>query len=323
MMSSEELGFQRTMHADFFELLDSRESGLASYSPFSFLRDCKPEMLFRDTFAGPLKKDISAGKANLAREEVDGCRTWFVWRIPGWDSAYFNRKVVKVDLILPEHDSAEITGRAINRFTEGIVGDNGYISINIPCEDLMLLRAMALTGYRLVETRLNYYFNSFDKVLAPVAPARTAGIEDIPALREVAMQMRNRFDRVHADPAFSDQVADDYLGTFIEQSVRGFADMVMVPDMAGVRPFAFLASDYPADIIGFRIAKLVLAAADNREHKGWLSKLLAAVLFELKKHNTDILTTITQASNRPAIRTWENAGFRLGFVTHLYSYSER
>jgi len=95
----------------------------------------------------------------------------------------------------------------------------------------------------------------------------------------------------------------------------------MVPDISGVRPFGFLAADYPVEVMGHRIAKLVLAAVDNSEYSGWLSKLLTAVIYELKMKGTDILTTITQASNRPAIRTWEKAGFKLSFVTHVYTYS--
>jgi dTDP-4-amino-4,6-dideoxy-D-galactose acyltransferase len=148
-----------------------------------------------------------------------------------------------------------------------------------------------------------------------------AGMDDIPDLREVARRMRNRFDRVHADPAFTDEEADGYLATFAEQSVRGFADMVAVPDLPGVKPFGFLAAGNPERITDLNIARLVLAAVDNREHRGWMFHLLEAVIQELKKKDTDILTTITQASNRPAIRTWEKAGFMLGFINHVYSYS--
>jgi ribosomal protein S18 acetylase RimI-like enzyme len=39
----------------------------------------------------------------------------------------------------------------------------------------------------------------------------------------------------------------------------------------------------------------------------------------LKNKNADFLTTITQAANIPAIRTWEKAGFKLYKVTNLYS----
>jgi len=308
-------------NTDFFRLLDLRADDLTYYSPYSFLRETDSARLCRETFTGPLIQDIGKGKASVTILDIEGRRTWFVWRELAWDSEYFRRRVVRIDLILPDHDSAEITGRAITRFAEKTAGNDGYISVNIPSEDLFLIRSMAHSEFRLVETRLNYYFDSFDSVTAPSEPVRQALPDDIPALRDVAMNMRNCFDRVHADPAFTDEVADAYLDTFIEQSVKGFADIVTVPDLPGVKPFAFLAADDPAEIMGHRIAKLVLAAADNSEHKGWLSKLLSAVIFELKQRGTDILTTITQASNRPAIRTWEWAGFRLGFVTHLWSYS--
>lgn len=319
-MSSEDLQSQMMIAAEFQRLLDRKEAGLIYYSPYSFLHEIEPLRLCRETFIGPLRQDIDTGKAEVTFEETDGCKTWFVWRVLGWDSEYFQRKVIRLEIILPDHDNTVITGRAITRFTDSIIGDGGYISVNIPSEDLFLLSSMAHSGFRLVETRLNYYFNSFERISDSPAPARRAVHEDIEALREVAMKMKNRFDRVHADPAFSDEVADAYLGTFIEEAVKGFADLVMVPDLNGVKPFGFLAADFPVEVMGLRIAKLVLAAADNSEHKGWLSKLLMSVILELKQRNTDILTTITQASNRPAIRSWEKGGFRLGYVTHLYSY---
>ena len=185
-----------------------------------------------------------------------------------------------------------------------------------------LIQGLSQTGFRLVETRLNYYYTAFDEAVPPPVPVRRAVTKDIPALRDIAMRMRNRYDRVHADPAFETGEADAYLGTFIEESVKGFADMVIVPDLPGTEPFGFLAANNPEKVLNYRIAKLVLAAVDSRDHKGWLAHLLSGVIQELKKQNTDILTTITQASNRPAIRTWEKAGFRLGFVTHVYSYTK-
>lgn len=320
MINTGESPSKGTINDDFIRLLEGREAGLFFYSPYSFLREIDQTDLCRTTFTYPIKNEILAGRLSVSVEDIDGLKTWFVWKTPAWDSDYFRRKVVRIEFILPDHKSPEVAGLAISKFAKQLAGAGGYISVNIPCEDLLLIRSMSYSCFRLVETRLNYYFNGFGQVSAPEDPVRMAVPEDIPALKEVAMKMRNRFDRVHADPAFSDDIADAYLGRFIEESVKGFADMVMVPDIKGVKPFGFLAADHPVETMGLRIAKLVLAAADNSHYKGWLSKLLSAVIFELKKKNTDILTTITQAANRPAIRTWEKAGFRLGFVTHLYSY---
>jgi len=312
---------QEKARDEFTGLLNLKAPGLLFYSPFSFLHKADSNSLCRETFTDPLRRDLAEGKAEVSVIDIEGQRTWFVWRILPWDSAYFKRRFIRIDLILPDHDSTDITGRAVGRFTGEIAGSDDYIFINIPCEDMTLIQGLSGTGFRLVETRLNYYFTAFNEAVAPPVPVRRAGVNDIPVLRDIAMRMRNRYDRVHADPAFDPGEADAYLGTFIEESVKGFADMVIVPDLPGREPFGFLAANNPEKVLGYKIAKLVLAAVDQRDHKGWLGFLLSGVIDELRKQETDILTTITQASNRPAIRTWEKAGFRLGYVTHVYSYT--
>ena len=306
---------------EFFGLLDLKAAELSYYSPFSFLHTIDAAVLGRETFAEPLKKDIAGGTAALTEIEINGHKHYFVWRLLPWDSRYFKRRVIRIDLILSDHSQPDMTGKAVNRFLNDLMKEDDYVQINIPSEDLTLIQGLARTGFRLIETRLNYYFTSFSEAIPPSEPVRRAVIQDIPSLRDLAIRMRNRYDRVHADPAFTDEMADAYMGTFIEESVKGFADMVIVPDLPGKEPFGFLAANNAGKILGFNIARLVLAAVDSNEGRGWLYHLLSGVIHELKQQKTDILTTITQASNRPAIRTWEKAGFRLGFVTHVYSIS--
>jgi len=312
---------QNRTRDEFFGLLDLKGSALSFYSPYSFLHKVSGDDLCRKTFTDPLKSEIAGGRSIITSIDIEGLRSFFIWRVLSWDSEYFNRKVIRIDLIVPGHDRTDILRRAVIRFTEEIAGEDGYIFINVPCEDMMLIQGLSYTGFRLVETRLNYYFTAFDEALPPVVPVRRAAMEDIPALRGVAMRMRNMYDRVHADPAFSTATADSYLAKFAEESIRGLADVVIVPDLPATEPFGFLAANNPEKVMGLNIAKLVLSAVDGTEHKGWLYHLLSGVISELKKMNTDILTTITQAANRPAIRTWEKAGFKLGYVTHVYSYS--
>ena len=323
MKITENLYDHNKIEADFFRLLDARAAELFFYSPFRFLHTVDKKALFVETFINPLKQEISEGVGTIKAVEVEGYRHYFVCRELPWDSAYFQRRVIRSEIILFEHRRANIVSKAVNKFIDETIRDNDYILINVPCEDLLLLQGLAGTGFRLVETRLNYYFEGFPDAAPSVFPVRRAGLQDIPALKDVAMRMRNKYDRVHADPAFTPEEGDAYLGTFIEESVKGFADMVLVPDMAGEKPFGFLAANNPKPVQGHNIAKLVLAAVDNSVYKGWLYHLLAGVIFELKGQKTDILTTITQASNLPAIHTWEKAGFKLGFVTHVYSYSGR
>jgi len=304
-------------------LLQRRVPEMTFYSPYSFLRNINPETLCRETFIEPLLQSVYPGKATVSAVTTNGQKTYIVWKALPWDSEHFHRRVFRIELVTSDHDNAEAISVALKSFLVKFTERGDYLFITVPCEDLPVLHALSYAGFRMVETRLNYFFPGFIAVEDVKAPVRMAGEEDIPVLREIAMRKRNRFDRVHADPAFTDKEADNYLGTFAAQCVRGFADIVMVPDIPGVKPFGFLAANNPEKIMGVNIAKLVLAAVDNREYRGWLSDLLLGVMYELKKKNTDVLTTITQASNRPAIHVWENAGFVLGFVNHVYSYSAK
>jgi dTDP-4-amino-4,6-dideoxy-D-galactose acyltransferase len=302
-------------------LLRGRIAEMTYYSPFSFLRHTDPVTLCRGTFTEPLLQSVNRGEATVTAETVNGRTTFIVWKYLPWDSEHFHRRVFRIELVASDHGDTEAIAVALKSFLGTFTERSDYLFITVPCEDLPVLHALSYAGFRMVETRLNYYFPGFTAVEDPELPLRMAVEDDIPVLRKIVMTRRNRYDRVHADPAFTEEEADNYLGTFAGQCVRGFADIVMVPDIPGVKPFGFLAANNPQRIMGLNIAKLVLAAVDNREYKGWLAYLLQGVMYELKKRDTDVLTTITQASNRPAIRTWENAGFTLGFVNHVYTYS--
>ena len=64
-----------------------------------------------------------------------------------------------------------------------------------------MLQAMGYAGARLIETRLTYFQDDLQKFDWPIrSSVRLATKSDIPALRKVAIDARNPFDRYHADP---------------------------------------------------------------------------------------------------------------------------
>jgi dTDP-4-amino-4,6-dideoxy-D-galactose acyltransferase len=308
------------MSSQLLELLNSKKSELWEYSPYSFLKEIGKARLSEETFIKPLLQEISDGFCEAEEIIVEGQRHIFIYKNLKWDTNYFKFSINKIELVFFDHNEIRILHNAITRFVNEYINPGEYFFLNIPCEQTVLIQALSKTGFRLVETRLNYFFSGINNFNAPRHTVRKADIEDIRALKKIAVKMRNKYDRVHADPAFSTEIADTYLGTFVEEAVKGFADIVMIPDIPGVEPFGFLAANKPQKVVGLNIAKLVLAAVDNSNYKGWLYNLLSEVIYELKNNSTDYLTTITQASNRPAICTWEKAGFKLGSATHIYSY---
>jgi dTDP-4-amino-4,6-dideoxy-D-galactose acyltransferase len=237
-----------------------------------------------------------------------------------WEGDYFGFPCFSIEAVLFEGDLDCNLQDALKHFVKLYLPERAYCSINVPSEDLALVQAIGNSGFKLVETRLNYVLK-IDKTIKSREPhyIQKASLTDAAALKNIAKKMRNPYDRVHADPVFSTDVADEYLGKFAEEAVKGFADLVLKSNDDFEMAHGFLAANYPVNILGQAVSKLVLAAIDNTNHKGRLFDLLHEMICILRQKNADYLTTITQAANMPAIKTWEKAGFTLYQVTHLFS----
>ncbi|KTC73886.1 TDP-fucosamine acetyltransferase [Legionella birminghamensis] len=302
------------------EFIEHQREILFYYSPYTFLKHIEKKELTDQTVVQPLLKKVIADDMEVIEIYVKKEPHLFIFNKLKWDSDYFGFEVFKIEHVLYKHNNMALLREAIKIFaSEFEAKGNCYLFSCIPCEDINLSQALCSTSFSLVETRLNYYLEIKEVFDSTRYPARNARGEDIAILKEIAKRQKNIYDRVHADPAFSDEVADEYLGTFIEQAINGFADFTLVPELDNTPAFGFLSSNNPTEILGERIAKLVLAAVDNSVHKGWMYKLLSEVVFQLRQKQGTILTTITQSANRPAIRTWEKAGFKLGFTSYVFS----
>lgn len=287
---------------------------------YSFIRDINSEVLFYDAVLEPAFRNINNECYHVVEILIEKFEHLFVVKKLLWESDYFDFSCFSVELILFKHVDYKILRNALNVFIKSNLPPNSYFTINVSSEDILLVQALSSTNFNLVETRLNYFLKLNQNIESNnIADIKEANLIDIPYLRSVAMKMRNRFDRVHADPTFSEEMADLYLAKFAEESVKGFADLVLkVVDDKGI-PFGFLAGNYPVKISGLNVSKLILAAIDSFVQRGRLIDLLTEMIVRLKSKKADYLTTITQAANIPAIRAWEKAGFRLFKVTNLYS----
>lgn len=307
------------MKALLYKILEKNKKDLIFYSPYNFIRILDSNYLVEETLIKPLENDILQNRVKLVNIDIDSQPHIFVSKYLDWDTNYFGFPVYKLELIIYNHHNKTIINKAIKKFVAEFINENEYYFIDIPCEDILLTQAFCNTGFQLIETRLNYVLSDLQNCTSVDYPVRIANKNDIESLAQVAAKMRNRFDRVHADDAFTNEIADAYLGTFISQCIKGFADIVLVPDISGVQPFGFLAANKPQNILGNKVAKLVLAGVDSSVQRGWLMKLLHQMILFMKDENADYLTTITQAANRPAIAVWEKAGFKLNHATYIFS----
>ncbi|MDD4148529.1 MAG: hypothetical protein PHE33_00720 [Bacteroidales bacterium] len=299
----------------FLNLSAASRERLYLYNIFTFLKNIDRTAILKPIIAALSGDDIF--QINIIVKKKT--HVFFIKKLD-WDSDYFGMHCYSIEFIHFEHNDYKILGCAIAEYLKIHVEQNSYYTLNVPSEDLILIQALSNTSLLLIETRLNYFID-----LKEVCPPNKfndialATKDDVDSLRLIALKAINKYDRLHADPAFSNETADLYQAKFIEEAINGFADIVLKVTDSNDSPFGFIAGNNPIDILGSKIAKLVLAAVDSGVQRGRLMDLLMQIICILKANGADFLTTITQASNKPAIRTWEKAGFKLFQVTHLYS----
>jgi len=303
-------------------LFIKKQNSLINYSPYRFIKGLNKEFLVNKTVIEPTLDDFKNEDVKVVEINENQSEHFFIIKKLHWDSEYFGFEHYKIVNVLFDHHNINILVKAINSFKNDYCNiSKAYYFIDIPSEETLLQQAFTGNGFRLIESRLNYYYDQVkDYKGRERFNTRLANKNDAEYLKEVAMKMKNNFDRVHADAQIDSIIADKYIGQFAFNSVMGFADFVLVPNTDEKPPFGFLAFNKPTKVGGFRVSKLVLAAIDNSEEKGWLNKLLSEAIYLLQDYNVDYLTTITQSSNAPAFKTWEKFGFKLSNVTNILAF---
>lgn len=302
-------------------LLLSKEGALLCYSPYSFFRNIELTRLVNDTVVEPLVGAIKRGATNTVNLTVKNREHVFFVKKLQWDTEYFKFPIYKIEYIFYDHTDIDVLNEAINIFVSCHANEShAHYTIDVPVEDIHLLQGISNSKFKIIEPRNYYHLNNVQEITMRGYKTRLANDNDIDALKEVARKCRNVYDRVHADSAFSDEVADEYLATFAEQCVKGFADFTLVPDVPELDAFGFLASNKPYKVYDTQVSKFVLAAIDNSVQKGWYFKLMVDQINLLKKEGADCLTAITQSSNRGSIHTWEKLGFKQHASSIVFSY---
>ncbi|GAA4354578.1 hypothetical protein GCM10023185_16560 [Hymenobacter saemangeumensis] len=297
----------------------NRRNTLFYYSPFNFIRELKtaPQLEL-------LTQARISGKPYLGVETPAG-ECCFYLEALAWDTAYFGLRTHKLQAVLyPKVSLAELA-QACRTLVQHLADiGSQYCFLEIPAEDILLIQALGIAGFKLVETRLTYYQNLTEYSHPERFAVRRATEADTDDLQHVARTMRNSFDRFHADPIFSPEKADEFLATYVQQSIRGFADVVLVPDCPGEAPGAFLTANYQRELwpaLGLPVAKMVLSAVSGASRQGWYKKLISEMSYHLREQGAVYAFMNTQATNRAVFHTWESLGYRLGGTTHILSYS--
>jgi dTDP-4-amino-4,6-dideoxy-D-galactose acyltransferase len=243
-----------------------------------------------------------------------------------WDSRHFGLPVFKIELLDIEASSIGQCARELQDFRASVLANHAraYSFMEVPCEDIETIQALGLAGFRLIETRLTYWLDDVQSWRGVHRyPSRSATLHDIDDLRKVAASARNDFDRFHADPFWTREEADGMLATFAENSVRGFADITLVPESAEGMAGAFLTGNFDREtttLIGRKVGRMVLSAVSPERRGGYL-KLISELTQWFKEREVEVIYLTTQSTNRAVVRVWEKLGYSFGRSSHIFAAS--
>ena len=302
----------------------------ASYSALDFLREHETEL------GDHVESSLRTGLASSVIETSGEAARWYRRRLD-WDSEYFGWPVIRLEYAAWDEDVPDPADAladvllGLRRTLADGDGPRPYLFAEMPAAALEPIAALGSAGFRLIETRVSYFARDLAALRLPASVAvRAAGIDDIPHLRDVAASARNPFDRYHADPTYSTDVADAYLATYAEASVRGLADVVLVPaphdgQAAGAfasgsmtsAPSCPLGLDHTCPL-ALSVGKIPLVGVSGAR-RGWHIGLVAEMTRLFADEGMDVAHMTTQISNRAVVRNCEKLGYRLGRATHVFA----
>jgi len=294
---------------------ESRLDTLYFYSTYNFIRKLNSKLLIEIEIERLISDSID--KVII---EVNGSSFLFFFSKLHWDSKYFGLETFKLENVFFTTNVFSDLVEAVSIFKNNHLPKDSYCFINVPSEDTLLLQALGYSGFNLIETRLHYFFDTSEIKSLKRYPVRKAIDADIKNLSNVASKNRNQFDRIHADQSYSNEQADAYLATYITSAIKGFNDLVIVPNAPDTYPNAFLSGNIQIanEQLNCKISQITLTAVDPTS-KGWHYNLLSEASHLFHEHGSEYIYMITQSTNRAVIHNCNKLGYKLGATSHILS----
>lgn len=301
---------------DIDTLFDSRSNELFYYSPLNYIRSIDEQ--FHLNFVKEEIRLFDQRPHNYIYEfDSESGRVAFFYSFLEWDSTHFFVPTYKICYVLfPSQIAFADIEKGIQAFSS-YLSEHGkfYCFYEVPSEDTILLQALCSSRFKLIETRLNFFYDNISGYTGERYPVREASINEAPFIAKIASEKRNNFDRIHADIFFTMDEADRYLGTYASNAVSGFCETVLVPDEAEYEAFLAIGSRLYNNEKFYQISLVTV----GDKSKGWHIKLVSETIEYAKEKKANYLLMTTQSTNRAVFRTCEKLGFKLGSTTHILS----
>jgi hypothetical protein len=284
------------------------------YHPYNFL--LSPSQSER-LYLAELEIANTSGKANCIEDDSGNSLTY---ELLGWDSEFFGRPIYKVHFLslMPNSSTTNIEV-LLDKLFLSLQKPNGdiYFFIEVASEDLEVLETVSRRGWKLIETRLTYFNADISMIGSTIQDqVRLATHDDIDELRNTAIKAKNQFDRFHSDSFFSENEVDRFMGIFIENSVKGREDYVVVPKTGLANAF-FAGSKVQIDE-DFAVGRMTLSAVST-DRKGWHLNVTQGLCHYFIQDQIQTAVMTTQSTNRAVLTNLMKLNFRFGRSVHVFS----
>jgi dTDP-4-amino-4,6-dideoxy-D-galactose acyltransferase len=176
------------------------------------------------------------------------------------------------------------------------------------------LVAAQASGFQLVDVRV-----TLERPLAGLAAAVTPVVRlcrdsDTLELRELA-RASHRDSRFYADPRFPRDLCDRLYETWIDRSIHGWADCVLVAE-ADSAPAGYLSCHLSAAAGSIGL----LAVGAEHRGRGFGFQLVHAALQYFRDQGMEKATVVTQGRNITSQRLYQRCGFFTGAMQFWYHW---
>jgi dTDP-4-amino-4,6-dideoxy-D-galactose acyltransferase len=239
-------------------------------------------------------------------------------RVLDWDSAFFARRIARLDA---SRLTPELAEDALAWSKTHAVECLYFLADS---DDPDTVRVAEDHGFRQVDLRVTLQARLDSQGLTPASHTKPAALApcltrsfapaDLPALRALA-RVSHRDSRFYADPNFPTSRCDDLYETWIEKSCQeGYADAVLVGEQGGV------AVGYVSCHRGERdTGQIGLFAVDVAHRgRGVGGALVTAALDWFAARSARVVTVVTQGRNVGAQRLYQRGGFATHAVQLWY-----
>lgn len=219
-----------------------------------------------------------------------------------WDTQFFGPRIASLSAPASGADAGEL--RAAESWCRSERIDCLYLRSD--ADDVTTVRAASELGFRFVDVRI-----TFDCGLnqLPTSSAhegiRAARPGDVATLRTIAAYNHTN-TRFYTDPRFARERCDELYATWIEKSVNGWAERVLVPD-DGAGALGYLTLHLRPE----NTAEIGLVGlAREAQGRGLGRKLVETAIAWMRAKGCTRATVVTQGRNIAAQRLYQAAGFR-------------